>query len=127
MRANGPAAGADEVAQAASDALDALSNASTEKQLGGSLHGAVNAARVNTLRHAPEGAVYASEMNDKNTCVPCREVNGRWLGNVPSDMAQIERLYPAGAYGGYIDCLGGVNCRGTVVGVWRPKTVGGGE
>ncbi len=68
-----------------------------------------------------------------STCKPCKEVNGRWLGNI-SDLDQTERhprdrtgvlaLYPDGAYGGYIFCLGGVYCRGTVTGVWRPKQVG---
>lgn len=120
----GPDATPTEVAEAARKALDALSDAGPTKQLGGTLHGAMNAARVATLRHAPEGALYASEMNDKNTCGPCREVNGRWLGNI-SDLDQAAQahallLYPDGAYGGYIFCLGGINCRGTITGVWRP-------
>jgi nitrate/TMAO reductase-like tetraheme cytochrome c subunit len=95
----------------------------------------MNTARISTLRLAPEGALYAQEMNDRNTCRPCHEVDGRWLGNI-SDLAQasvhpqyrtgVLALYPDGAYGGYIHCLGGINCRGTVVGVWRPKTVGDG-
>lgn len=117
----------DEVAQAARVALDALSDAGTRRQLGGTLHGAMNAARYVTLRHAPVGAIYASEVNDRNTCVPCREVNGRWLGNT-NDPAMAYALYPDGAYGGYIGCLGGINCRGTITGVWRPKQTGtGGE
>lgn len=129
----GPDATPEAVAEAARVALDALSDAGPTRQLGGSLHGAMNTARYATLRRAPEGALYASEQNDKRTCEPCREVNGRWLGNI-SDLDQADRhprdrtgvlaLYPDGAYGGYIFCLGGVNCRGTVTGVWRPAQVG---
>jgi hypothetical protein len=122
----GPDATPAEVADAVAKALNGLSDAGTTKQLGGTLHGAMNTARIATLRRAPEGAIYAQEMNDNNTCGPCHEVNGRWLGNIPSDLAQVEKSYPAGAYGGYINCLGGIRCRGTIVGVWRPKQTHGG-
>lgn len=117
----GPDATPTEVAEKVRAALDGLSDAGPTRELGGSLHGAMNTARIATLRRAPEGAAFASEINDRSTCSPCHEVDGRWLGNVPSDLAQIERSYPAGGYGGYVDCLGGIRCRGTVVGVWRPK------
>jgi HK97 family phage portal protein len=120
MRANGPTATPKDIADAVRAQLDGLSTASAETQLGASLHGSMNSARVATLRAAPEGAVYASEVLDRNTCKPCRAVNGRWLGNI-SDMATIELSYPAGAFGGYIGCLGGPRCRGTIVGVWRPE------
>jgi hypothetical protein len=132
----GPDAAPAEVAAVAQAALDDLSTASADKQLGGTLHGAMNAGRVATLRRAPEGALYASEKNDRNTCRPCREVNGRWLGNIsdldqadrhPSERTGVLALYPDGAYGGYINCLGGINCRGTVVGVWRPKQTAPGD
>lgn len=126
MAANSTGATAAEVADAVAEHLDSLSDANARKQLGGAMHGSMNAARIETLRAAPEGAVYASERNDSNTCTYCREVNGRWLGNT-SDMGQVERSYPGGAYGGYVDCLGGVNCRGTITGVWRPKQTGGGN
>jgi len=119
----GPEATAAEVAQAVSDALAALSTASPEKELGGALHGSMNTARAATLRSAPAGALYANEVNDTNTCKPCKAVNGRWLGNT-DDLAAALALYPAGGYGGYIDCLGGIRCRGTIVGVWRPKQAG---
>jgi hypothetical protein len=122
MRAHGPHSTPDEVAAMVTEQFDSLSDAGARKQLGGALVGSQNTARLATLRAAPEGALYASEVNDKNTCPPCRQVNGRWLGNI-SQMAQVEKSYPGGAYGAYVDCQGGVNCRGTVVGVWRPKQV----
>jgi hypothetical protein len=122
----GPEATATEVAQAAKEALDALSTASPDRELGGALHGSMNASRAATLRSAPAGAIYANEVNDRNTCKPCKAVNGRWLGNT-DDLAAALALYPAGGYGGYIDCLGGIRCRGTIVGVWRSKQAGPGD
>lgn len=122
LAANGSGRSRTEVGDSVREYLDGLSDASAEKQIGGALHGALNAAREATLKAAPEGSIYASEMNDSNTCRPCREVNGRFLG-LTSEMDQISRSYPQGAYGGYIHCYGGANCRGTVFGVWRPEQV----
>lgn len=122
MAANSPDATPAAVADAVAKHLDDVSDASPRKQLGGALHGSMNAARLATLKAGPVGAIYASERNDRNTCQPCRDIDGTWLGNT-DDLAQVEKSYPAGAYGGYIHCEGGVQCRGTVVGVWRPKQV----
>lgn len=108
----------DETAQAVADALDGSTEAAERTELGGAVHGAMNTARVQTLSAGPVGAVYASEKNDANTCTPCHEIDGRWLGNT-DDMAMVDLSYPEGAHGGYVGCLGGIRCRGTVVGVWR--------
>ena len=118
MRANGPAATPDDIAEAVTEHLDTLTDAQARQQLGAALTGAQNAARTATLAAGPVGAIYSSEKNDSNTCGPCREVNGRWLGNT-DDLAMVEKSYPAGAFGGYLHCKGGPRCRGTVVGVWR--------
>jgi hypothetical protein len=123
MAANGPGVTAEQVAEAVRQYLGELSDAGARRQLGGALHGTMNAARVETLRAAPEASIYATERNDSNTCGPCKEVDGRFLGTT-SQMDQIEKSYPAGAYGGYVYCLGGPNCRGTITGVWRPKRAG---
>ncbi len=106
--------------------LDALTDARPRKELGGRLTGAQNAARIETLRAAPSAALYANETLDRNTCGPCRKINGRWLGNSKNgtDLEQVEKLYP---FSGYIDCEGGVQCRGTIVGAWRPLTTEGGD
>lgn len=118
MRANGPAATAEHVADAVAEALDLLTDAAPADWCGGALTGAQNAARVETLRRAPVGAVYGNERNDRNTCNPCKSVNGKWLGNT-DQMDQVLASYPGGAYGGYVGCLGRERCRGTVTGVWR--------
>jgi hypothetical protein len=113
--------------QQVADAVDTyiadLSPRTLADQLGGALTSAQNAGRMSTFAVAPEGALYASEVMDKNTCEPCREVNGRWLGNI-SQLDQVDKAYPNG---GYVDCEGGNRCRGTIVGVWRPKQVGSGN
>jgi len=122
MRVASPGLSGAEVAHQVEQYLSALSDASVRDQLGGALTAAQNAGRFATIRKGPEASLYASEKNDKNTCAPCRAVDGRFLGLV-SEMPQVERMYPSS---GYIDCLGGVRCRGTVVAVWRPKTTSDG-
>ncbi len=119
LRANGPAATPEEIADAVTEALDALTDAEPARQLGAALTGAQNAARVATLAESQTvGAIYAVEKNDRAACLPCSEINGRWLGNT-DDLAQVFRSYPGGAYGGYVGCLGRERCRGTICGVWR--------
>lgn len=133
LRRYSATADADQVAGAVDDHLAGLSDAFLADQLGAALTSAQNAGRVATLKLAPEGALYASEVMDRNTCPPCREVNGRWLGNI-SDLSTLDAAYPPATQpsanpnavypnGGYVDCQGGVRCRGTIVGVWRPKQV----
>lgn len=113
-----------EVADRVRAHLNDLTDAYPRTVLGGALTGAQNAGRLETMRHGPVGAMYASEQLDTNTCKPCRAVHGRWLGNT-DDLSRLDQSYPQGAYGGYVDCLGGSRCRGTIVGVWRPKTTSG--
>lgn len=123
QRRTGPGADADDVAEQVGQFLQGLSTADPAKQLGGALTAAQNAGRVATLTHAPTGALYASEAMDTNTCGPCKAIHGRWIANT-EDLAPVWKLYPVA---GYIDCKGGIRCRGTIVGVWRPKTTEGGE
>lgn len=118
MRANASASSPAEVATYVQEQLSLLSPDTPRTTLGGALTGTQNEARIETLRKAPEGAIYAVEVNDANTCAPCRAVDGKWLGNI-SDLDAITELYPGGAYGGYIKCLGRERCRGTICGVWR--------
>src|SRR5205814_6035340 len=89
-----------------------------DASLGGALTNAQNQARQKTFRTGPVGALYATEAMDTNTCRPCREVHGRFVATT-DDLAPLLKLYPTG---GYIDCLGRWRCRGSVTGVWRPKT-----
>jgi HK97 family phage portal protein len=118
MRANSSAASPSEVADAVRLALGDLSVDGPRPQLSSALTGTQNQARIETLARGPVGAVYASEVNDSNTCGPCREVDGRWLGNT-DELDQVMRSYPGGAYGGYVGCEGRERCRGTITGVWR--------
>lgn len=118
LRHNGSDRTPAEVERAVLDHLESLTDAQPAESFGGGMTGAANRARIATMKNGPVGAVYASEQLDKNTCKPCRTINGRWLGNT-DDLDTIEKTYPGGAFGGYIDCLGRSRCRGTVVGVWR--------
>lgn len=119
LRANGPSVPAARVVDAVRGALADLSPASAATQLGGALHGTVNATRVVTLLAAdPVGDIYAHEMNDRNTCRPCGAIAGQLIGHT-NDLTAVEKLYPAGLFGGYVDCEGGPRCRGTVVAVWH--------
>jgi hypothetical protein len=102
--------------------LRGLSDAGARRQLGGTLHGALNSARLATFEAGPVGALYGHEVNDRNTCVPCSHVNGRFLGTTDA-IETVWLSYPEGAYGGYVLCQGGPACRGTIFGVWRPETV----
>jgi hypothetical protein len=120
----------DEVIKGVREDLEGLSEAGPKRQLGGAIHTAVGEARKKTLMHqgdgGPTGALYASEQMDSRTCDPCEEIHGRWIGNInpddSSDLPEVDLLYPAGFY---IGCEGWENCRGTIVGVWRPKTTSG--
>lgn len=123
QRLAGPDADPDEVAEGVQQHLESLSDAEPRKQLGGALHAAVNKGRFATFATGPVGALYATEVMDRNTCEPCAEIDGRWICNT-DDLAPLYKLYPVA---GYRDCEGGIRCRGTVTGVWRPQTTGGGR
>jgi HK97 family phage portal protein len=119
---------ADRISRAVRDRLETNEQEAPKQWLGNALTQAQQAGRNATFKggedthDVPVPAYYASEKNDAHTCVFCKEVNGRWLGN---SIAAAEAEYPSG---GYVRCLGRERCRGTVVAVWRPKQVeGGGE
>jgi HK97 family phage portal protein len=94
------------------------SDATARAQLGGALTGAQNRARVETFgTSSTTGSLYADETLDGSTCGPCRAHDGRFVCNT-DDLAPYNALYTA--MGGYVGCEGGVRCRGTVTGAWRP-------
>lgn len=82
-------------------------------ELGGTLWGAENLGRYTTLVNADPPAVYyvANEVRDKNTCKPCKEIDGTLF----SDLDEAREAYPDG---GYKDCLGRSRCRGTYEPSW---------
>ncbi|MGH3381355.1 MAG: phage portal protein [Actinoallomurus sp.] len=116
---------ADRIATAVRQDLEADEQEAPQEWLGNALTQAQQAGRTATFKggedtgEVPVPAYYASEKNDAHTCVFCKEVNGRWLGN---SIAAADAEYPSG---GYVRCLGRERCRGTVVAVWRPKQVEG--
>jgi HK97 family phage portal protein len=117
QRIAGPAPVADEVVDGVRTHLESLSEAESKRVLGGALHGAVNAGRFETFASGPVGSLYATEVLDAATCLPCEEIDGRWICNT-DDLGPLYKLYPLN---GYVGCLGRERCRGTVTGVWRPQ------
>lgn len=100
--------------------LGEQSDQAVRVSLGGALTGTQNRARIDTWAQGPIGSFYADEQLDNNTCANCKAINGRFLCNT-DDLGVINKLYTP--LGGYVDCLGGPRCRGTVTGVWRPKHI----
>lgn len=95
--------------------LGALSQDSLRDQLAGALMAAQNAGRTGAMA-AAEGiygvpTYQASEYNDQNTCTNCVAEDGHVFSN-------LEDASSTYANGGYIECLGSLRCRGTVVAVW---------
>jgi HK97 family phage portal protein len=118
LRLAGGAGTASEIADEVAAFLAGQSDAYPRDVLGGALSNAQNEGRISTLEAAPSDvpvpAYYADETLDGNTCVNCRQVDGKWLGNT---IDAVREVYPNG---GYRDCLGRERCRGTVTAIWRP-------
>lgn len=113
LRVAGPDATGAEVAEQVRAHLEGLSGRYVRDQLGGALWSAVGAGRMTALEALPEAVAYvADEIRDRNTCGPCREIDGREYGTLAA--ARVD--YPAGA--GYVACEGGIRCRGLVEPRW---------
>lgn len=85
--------------------------------LGTAMSTAQTAGRQAVLEAAPPGEYYASEILDRNTCGPCRAVDGEQFG----DLERAIKAYPVM---GYKDCIGpryGNSCRGMIVARWIPE------
>lgn len=81
-------------------------------QLGGALHQAQNVGRLAAIEAGPPGATLtATEVHDGNRCGPCGDIDG-------TEFASLQDAEAAYGTGGYIDCDGGIRCRGTVVATW---------
>lgn len=101
---------------------DGLTDGVQREAIGGGLSRAQNLGKLETYAGAkPRGwrlELRADERMDRNTCKPCRDIDGTVL---PTPEA-------AGlAYGGagYLYCKGRERCRGTVRGVWTNKSQNG--
>lgn len=93
--------------------LGQLSDQPLTDQLGAALTAAQNAGRIAALAEAPadDAAFTASEVLDQNTCAPCKAIDG-------TEFLTLDDAAQAYANGGYIGCLGGLRCRGTVISTW---------
>jgi hypothetical protein len=100
------------VADLVTEHLEGLSESYLRDQLGGALSAAQSAGRMAALQEAPEATYVSSEVLDKNTCSKCVEIDGTEF----ESLAAADAAYPAGLY---IDCEGGVRCRGQVIALWE--------
>jgi hypothetical protein len=104
---------ATEVDKALADAQDSL----LKGPVSTAMSTAQTAGRQAVLEVAPPGEYYASEMLDRNTCGPCRAVDGEQFGSLEIAI----KAYPVM---GYKDCVGpryGNSCRGLIVAHWTPE------
>lgn len=103
---------------------DGLTDAVPREAIGAGLNRATNLGKLDTYAAAkPRGwrlELRADERLDRNTCGPCRKIDGEVLPD--ADAAGL-------AYGGagYLFCEGRERCRGTVRGVWTNKSRSGDE
>lgn len=107
---------ADEVDRVLADSQDSL----IKSQIGTAMSTAQTAGRQAVLEAASPGEYYASEMLDKNTCSPCKAVDGEQFGSLEIAI----KAYPVM---GYKDCIGpryGNSCRGMIVARWTPGETG---
>jgi hypothetical protein len=102
---------AGQVAAAVDEHLEGLSGAAVEEQIGAAMTAAQNEGRMAVLAVAPPATYVATEILDKNSCAPCRAVDGTRY----TSLEEARAVYPTG---GYTGCLGGARCRGTLVTVW---------
>lgn len=112
------AAEGSEIAEAVVDYLANLPERSLSDQLGGSLWSAQEEGRYQTLAsmlaEQPASYYVADEIRDKNTCKPCRLIDGTLFVT----LEEARSNYPAG---GYRDCLGTYRCRGRYEPSWGPN------
>nr|WP_144298771.1 phage portal protein [Streptomyces sp. TLI_235] len=100
------------IATAVGDALRSAKGWFRRDQLGGALHRAQNTGRLAAIAAGPpDPVVTATEVHDGNRCGPCSDIDGY-------EFPSLDEADAAYGTGGYIDCDGGIRCRGTVVATW---------
>lgn len=109
-----PDADGADIADDVEEYLAELSDADLSYRISGAMSAAQNGARVATFMNGPSADLFASEVIDRSTCTPCKEIDGQYIGNTRDDNIadEIAALYPNG---GYTDCAGADRCRGTVI------------
>jgi HK97 family phage portal protein len=96
--------------------LGDMSDAGLRSEIGHSVWAAENEGRFATLEQAETDGVgadryVATELFDNNTCGPCEEIDETEFDSLADAMD----AYP---FGGYVDCEGMANCRGSVDPTW---------
>jgi hypothetical protein len=91
--------------------LESLSDSYLNDVLGGAMTQAQNGARRDVMSQDEGAQLYASELLDMNTCENCASEDGTEF----QSQADADEAYPTG---GYVDCLGGPRCRGTLVAIY---------
>lgn len=107
----------DEIAGEVDRALADAEQGIVRGPVGTAMSTAQTAGRQAVLEAAPPGEYYASEILDKNTCGPCKAVDGEQFGSLEIAI----KAYPVM---GYKDCVGsryGNSCRGMIVARWTPE------
>lgn len=108
--------------------LVTVGDTSVRAAVGQAMTAAQNAGRHAVMDAAPSAETYtASEILDRRTCDPCKDIDGRTFATLDDAMAE----YPVM---GYRDCTGaryGNACRGFLIAVWQevraPATTASGE
>lgn len=110
IRLAGPQTSAQDLADQVVAYIEGLTDRYPQDMLGAALMAAENSARFAVMQDAPPAHYYASELLDDATCGPCEDIDGTEYDS----LEEAEADYPTG---GYLDCEGGVRCRGTIVAV----------
>jgi hypothetical protein len=97
------------------DQLGELKGKGNQEAVGAALTAAQNAGRRAVMEAAPPARYYSSEILDKNTCGPCRKLDG-------TEFATLEIGYADYPTGGYRRCDGFSRCRGMIVARWDQAT-----
>lgn len=101
----------EEVGAGVETALGNLTDSYLADMLGGAMTGAQNDGRMAVMEQDSGATIYASELMDENTCDACSAIDETQYDT----MADAISDYPSG---GFVDCQGGMRCRGTLVAVY---------
>lgn len=101
-----------EVAESVATYLNNLTDATSMKSIRGAVQRTFNGGRFTAMKTAEADAeFYGSELLDGNTCDACATNDGHQYDSLD----ELQADYP----GGFIECEGGENCRGTGVAVYK--------
>ena len=107
----------DEIVSGVATYLGELTDAYPTQKLGGALWGAANAGRIDTAEASGLKVVFvADEKLDRNTCKPCRDIDGAVYYSATAMRAD------GYGFGGFTSCLGRDRCRGFARVAWNGET-----